>query len=176
MGKRGPAPKANAARALEGNPGNRRVVAQVDEDDLSSGSLRMATRLTEEERRVWADTLAAFPSWYFTAADKYQLIAYCRAVARMERSEKALQKTSTVEKRANGSPCLNPHVAVINAALSQVMALSDALGISRKHRRGAIPQPPPEGVTPAGDGPEFPAGLLAPALTEPTVSSGSSSA
>lgn len=143
MGKRGPKAAPNEQKALEGNPGKRKLVAQVDEDDLSSGSLRMPTRLTELERQVWRDTLEAFPSWYFTLADKALLVAYCRAVVRLEKSEKALQNKSAVQARANGSPCISPHIAIINSALSQIMALSDQLGISRKHRRGvAAPQVP----------------------------------
>lgn len=158
MAKRGPKPATNEQKALEGNPGKRKLVAQVDEDDLSSGSLRMPTRLTEYERQIWRDTLEAFPSWYFRPADKALLIAYCRAVTRLEKSEKALQNKSAVEKRANGSPCISPHVAIINAALAQVMALSDQLGISRKTRKGvqapsAPPSPYPGEVTP-----DFPAG------------------
>lgn len=132
----------------------------------------MPTRLTEMERAVWQDTVASFPSWYFTTADKMLLVAYCRAVVRLEKSEKALQKTAAVEKKANGSPCVNPHISIINMALAQVVQLSEKLCLTKATRRG-IPPPSPGndrpsgGETPGaldGDGPEFPAGLIAPPL------------
>ena len=170
MGKRGPPPKSKEERVLEGNPAKRRLPVDHDEDDLSSDTLRMPTRLTEAERQVWRDTLEAFPSWYFRQADKILLIAYCRAVARLEKSEKALQNKSAVEKRANGSPCLNPHIAIINSALSQVVHLSDVLGLTRARRKGvvvpSVPQPhstPTGGIsdTPAGEERDIPDDLIA---------------
>ena len=171
MGKRGPPPKDPEIKALEGNPGKRKIVAAVDEDDLSSGSLRIPMRMTEEERRVWQDTIGAFPSWYFTLADKYLLIAYCRCVARVERSEKALQKTQTVTERANGSKCLSPHVAAINQGVAQIKSLAEALGLTRRTRRGTLPPQQPVGETPgtpAGVEQEFPASLLAPPVYGPS--------
>lgn len=136
MGLRGPKPKDPKINALQGNPSKRPVRVEVEEADPSSGSLRMPTRLTEEERRVWTDTIEAFPSYYFTMADKYLLLAYCRAVARVERSEKALQKSSTVLERANGSKCLNPHIAAVNLGVAQIKSLAEALAITRRTRRG----------------------------------------
>ena len=170
MGKRGPAPKSPEDKALEGNPGKRKIERAVDEDDLSSGSLRMPTRMTEEERRVWTDTLAAFPSWYFTLADKYLLIAYCRTVARVEKSEKALQNTAAVITRANGSKCLNPHVALANAGVVQIKMLAEALGLTRRTRRGAIPPSPSDPTPDTQDraGQEFQDGLLAPPIFGPS--------
>lgn len=170
MGKRGPQPKPKEESLLEGNPSKRPVKAEIDEDDLSSGSLRMPTRLTEGERAVWRETLDAFPSWYFRPADKALLIAYCRAVVRLEKSEKALQNKSAVEKRANGSPCVNPHIAVINTALSQVVHLSEVLGITRSKRKGVVvpqgnspDQTPTGGMhdTQAGGGHDIPDDLIA---------------
>lgn len=141
MGKRGPQPKPKEERLLEGNPSKRKIKAEIDEDDLSSGSLRMPTRMSEGERQVWRDTLESFPSWYFKPADKYLLIAYCRAVVRLEKSESALKNKSAVQTRANGSPCLSPHIAIINAALSQVVQLSEVLGITRTKRKGVVVHP-----------------------------------
>lgn len=169
MGKRGPAPKPEKERRLEGNPSNRPIVKQVDEDDLSSGSLRMPTRMSEGERQVWRDTLDAFPSWYFKPADKYLLIAYCRAIVRLEKSESALKNKSAVSARANGSPCLSPHIAIINSAVQQVTALSEMLGITRKTRKGVLPpdrlpQSPQGEVTPdtpVGDDQDIPDDLIA---------------
>lgn len=139
MGKRGPKPKPLEEKLLEGNPGKGALVERVEEDDLSFGTLRMPQRLTEMERQVWNDTLMSFPSWYFRPADKMLLIAYCRAVVRLEKSEKALQNKSAVEKRSNGSPCISPHITVINSSLSQVMHLSEMLGITRKSRKDSMP-------------------------------------
>lgn len=169
MGKRGPQPKSNEVKALEGNPGKRKIVRTVDEDDLSSGSLRQPQRLSEAERAVWQDVIGAFPGWYFTMADKFLLIAYCRAVCRVERSESFLKNKQTVTERANGSPCLSPHVAVINSSVTQMMALAEALGITKKVRKGVIPgpdrQPPPQQddpTGPAGEEAEFEGDLIAP--------------
>lgn len=175
MGKRGPAPKPEIERKLEGNPGKRAVSKAVDEDDLSFGSLRMPTRMSEFERAVWKDTLGAFPSWYFKPADKYLLIAYCRAVVRLEKSESALKNKSAVQTRANGSPCLSPHVAIINTAVQQVMSLSESLGLTRRVRKGILPPDPlpappqsqlgADGLnTPDGDDQDIPDSLIAPAV------------
>lgn len=161
MGKRGPPPKSKEERILEGNPAKRQMPKDRDEDDLSSGGLRMPTRMTEAERHVWRDTLESFPSWYFRQADKILLIAYCRAVVRLEKSENALKNKSAVEKRANGSPCLSPHIQVINTALAQVMQLSEALGLTRAKRKGVLPPQMPERpaqLSPSEGEPSTPAG------------------
>lgn len=170
MARTGRPRKDPALEALEGNPGKRPIVQRVDEEDVSSGSLRMPTRMVEEERRVWVDTLSAFPEWYFTLADKYLLIAYCRAVARVERSEKALQNKSTVIERANGSKCLSPHVAVISTGVSEVIRLAEILGITRTKRRGQVlPSQPVDGTGASGQGggePDQFGDLLSPEIGE----------
>jgi P27 family predicted phage terminase small subunit len=168
MAKTGPKPKSNEVKELEGNPGKRKLVRTVDEDDLSSGSLRQPQRLSEDERAVWQDVIGAFPGFYFTQADKFLLIAYCRAVVRVEKSESALKNKSTVLQRANGSPCLSPHVAVINSSVNQMMALAEVLGITKKVRKGVLPanpSPVPEPQDgPDGDEAEFEEDLIAPPL------------
>lgn len=178
MGKRGPKPKPNEERLLEGNPGKRPMRVDRDEDDLSSGGLRMPTRMTEMERQVWRDTLESFPSWYFRSADKILLIAYCRAVVRLEKSEKALQNKSAVLQRANGSPCLSPHIAIINSAMAQVIHLSEVLGLTRSKRKGVVAstvpqQPSTPGVaipdTLGGDEHDIPDDLIAPPMVAPSA-------
>ena len=167
MGKRGPAPKDRKTRELEGNPANRPLPVDVDEEDVSSGSLRMPQRLTEDERRAWVDTLSAFPSWYFTAADKYLMIAYVRALARLERSERALQNGKSVDTRANGSKCVSPHIAIVNSSLAQVVQLSEKLGITRERRRGIVAPSAPVDQSQEQDGGEqdIPDDLMAPPVS-----------
>ncbi len=172
MAKRGRPPKSPEIKELEGNPGNRPIQSVSVNDDLSSDGLRMPARLTEVERQVWQDTVCSMPSWWFRQADKYMLLLYCRAIARIEKSERALKNSDTILTRANGSKCLNPHLQVIQAGSSEVLKLSEMLGLTRA-RRG-MSSMPPNFLPPAplnsdldGEEPEAFGDLLAPAIGEP---------
>jgi P27 family predicted phage terminase small subunit len=164
MAKRGRPPKPPEQRLLEGNPGKRPVPEVQDDTDQSFGALRMPQRLTEDERAVWQGTLSCFPDWYFTRADAVLLTTYCRAVVRLEKSEKALHTSAAVEKKSNGSRCVNPHMTVINTTLAQVIQLSNMLGLSKATRKGIL-TPPPQGevnnTSLGGEEPEFEDGLIA---------------
>lgn len=164
MGKRGPKPKPNEIKAREGNPGQRPLVEDDETVDLSFGTLRMPMRLSVDERKIWKDTLSAFPSWYFRPADRELLTAYCRAVRRMDKSEKALRKTSAISKRGNGGTCLSPHMKIINDSLNQVLRLSEILRMTPEKRKMVgvpdVPVPADTPSEPVGDDQEFPDGLI----------------
>ena len=70
MGKRGPKAKSNKMKELEGNPGQRKLTEPEEELDLSTGSLRIPTRLCTDGKEVWRNLLSSFASWYFTWDDK----------------------------------------------------------------------------------------------------------
>lgn len=172
MGARGPKPKSKEIKDLEGNPGKRKGSATVDPDDVSSTGLRMPQRLTVPEREVWQDTVASVPKWWFRQADKFLLMAYCRAVVRWDKAEVALQNKSPVTTRSNGSKCVDPQIQIVNAALKQVMDLAEVLRLTPAKRKEVGPggEPIPQGDRPDGgeQADEF-GDLLAPGIEEQNV-------
>lgn len=178
MGKRGPQPKSNEKKALEGNPGQRKLVDPEPELDPSNGSIRLPARLCTDGKAVWRDLMATFPNWYFTAADKELLILYCEQVALKTRLQRAMKSGKLVIKRGNGSECLNPRIKAIGETTVLILKLAEKLQITRGTRRGLSrdPQEPPSGARPIheqtsepdGDEPEDDVGsLMAPAIYEP---------
>lgn len=147
MGKRGPKPKDPEMDRLEGRPGNRKPPPAVTEEDVSGGKLTLPLRLCVEERDCWRRVVASFPEWYFTAADRDLLTAYCRVWWRLEKAERALKTQPLVTKRANGSPCLNHNYQVTRDAHKELLSLSEALGMTKRTRRGIATTNPP--ITPA---------------------------
>lgn len=177
MGKRGPKPKSNKKKALEGNPGNRKLTDPEQEVDITSGSLRLPTRLCTEGKAVWRDLMASFPTWYFTAADKDLLIIYCEQVALKTKLEKAMKGVSPVTKRGNGAECLNPRLKLIQETAVLILKLADKLQITREKRKGlardpgeppAAPSTPDQTSGQDGAGQEDDVGnLMAPAIFAP---------
>lgn len=145
MGKRGPQPKSNEKKALEGNPGKRRLVDPVAFVDVSIGSLRIPTRLCVDGKDCWRGLMKSFPSWYFTAADKDLLIMYCEQVALKTRFEREMRNKSAFVMRGNGTECLNPRLKAISGASALILKLAEKLQITREKRRGlarAASEPP----------------------------------
>jgi len=146
MGKRGPKPKSAEQKRLEGNPGNRKIPPEGV--DVSSKGLNMPTRLTPDEREVWRHLMKAFPSWWFSKADRDLLMAYCRAQARLERAEKELRGESLVSERGNGGPCRNPLLDIIDKERAAVTRLSETLHLTRERRKSAGFGPAPQAEAP----------------------------
>lgn len=141
MGKRGPQPKSNEKKALEGNPGQRKLEETPQVEDVSTGSLRIPTRLCVEGKKVWHELMDSFPDWYFTGADKHLLVMYCEHVARRNKLEKQMRNAPMTVKRGNGSECLNPKVRAIMDIDPLVLKLAEKLGITRDRRRGISRNP-----------------------------------
>lgn len=185
MGKRGPQPKSSKIKALEGNRSNRKVIETEDEVDLSDGTLRVPNRLCRDGKSAWREVVAAFPDWYFTAADKHMLILYAQTVARITKLERAMLRSPMIIKRKNGSECLNPRIKAINDLVPLAAKLANELHLTRNRRRGlargAGEAPPAQGpdhpeqevlhgeiLEPDGDEAEADVGdLMAPAIIEP---------
>ena len=138
MGKRGPRKKDMRMNALEGNPGNRKQVERCPVIDLSTGTLRVPFRLNKEEKVIWREVQSSFPKLYFTVADKHLLIIYCQVMGLIQRVRKAIANKPLVTTRANGSEYVNPLLKIIQQAETELMKLSEILGLAahRKHRLG----------------------------------------
>ena len=128
-------------KALEGNPGNRKLTEPKEEVDISSGSLRIPTRLCTDGKQAWHDLMDSFPDWYFTAADKHLLIMYCEHIARRNKLERGMRREAMVTKGENGRKWLNPKLNVIMDLDKLILQLSEKLGITREKRRGLARRP-----------------------------------
>jgi phage terminase small subunit len=162
-------------KALEGNAGQRKLVEPEVELDISTGSLRIPTRLCTDGKAVWRDLLSSFPKWYFTAADKDLLILYCKQVALKTKLERSMKRGKLVIERGNGSECLNPRIKAISDTAALILKLAEKLQIARGTRKGLARDPnelppaaqPTLGQTsePVGEEPEDDVGsLMAPAI------------
>lgn len=153
MGKRGPKPKSNEKKALEGNPGQRKLQETPEEVDLSTGSLRIPTRLCTDGKQAWRDLMEAFPDWYFTAADKHLLVMYCEHIARRNKLERGMKREAMVKEGTNGRTWLNPKINAIMDLDKLIIQLSEKLGLTRDRRKGVARRP---GEAPPASRPQTP--------------------
>lgn len=158
MGKRGPKPQSAETKALKGNPGNRPLAKVQEGVDPTSGHLRMPQSLTKDQREVWQRLISAYPSWYFTPADRDLLASYCQVQARIASAEHLMKNKPMVLERGNGSACRNPLLDIIDKQRGMLLQLTESLGLGREKRKQVVPGasgPSPEVPSdPDGDDPD----------------------
>lgn len=141
MGKRGPKPKSPEIKAMEGNRGNRKPVPEALEVDISEGKIAIPNGLRKDERQVWRELVASFPSWYFKPADRHLMMAYCRVVGRYNRADLALRRKPMVTMRGTGGEVVSPYIKVMEQAELQLVKISEKLGVTRDKRLGLATDP-----------------------------------
>lgn len=141
MGKHGPKPKSPKIKAMEGNPGKRKLVPEASEVDIYEGKTAIPNGLRKDERQIWRELTTAFPSWYFRPADQHLMIAYCRVMGRYNRAELSLRRKPMVTKRGTGGEATSQYIRIMEQAETQLMKLSERLAITRDKRLGLATDP-----------------------------------
>ena len=139
MGKRGPKPKSNAERELDGDRKDRFEEEMDPSEEVSDGTLRMPHRFTEDERKVWREVMASFPAGYFKSADKHLLILYCEHLAVIIRAKREMRREPLVVKKATGTPCVNMKLQIVQQTTPIVERLARELQMTRATRGVVVP-------------------------------------
>ena len=137
MGKRGPKPKSNAQRELDGDRKDRFEPECDPADDAPSGRLAMPIRFSEDERKIWREVISSFPAGYFKSADRHLLILYCEHLATIVRAKREMRREPLVVKKATGTPCVNMKLQIIQATTPIVERLARELQMTRATRSAA---------------------------------------
>lgn len=95
MGRRGPKPKTDRQKALQGNPGKRPVIT-AEEAGWTPGVPTCPPWLLPMAVELWQDIVPTIPTSLLTAADSHQLGAYCQCLARFINAECWMTENGTV--------------------------------------------------------------------------------
>lgn len=126
MGKRGPQPKPQELKHLEGNPGKRRVNKRAPK---ASGAPDCPEHLGEYARVVWQRVAQSMPLQLYKAADTDLLAAYCEAADLHKRAVEAVREQGEVTAGESGAPYQNPWVSIQNKQAQLLASLGSRLGL-----------------------------------------------
>jgi len=126
MGKRGPQPKPQHLKELEGNPGKRRVNRAAPKP---TGDLTRPDHLSDYAREVWDRIVAAMPPRLYTGCDRELLAAYCEAADLHRRAVLAVREQGEVTAGESGAPYQNPWVSIQNKQAQLLATLGTRLGL-----------------------------------------------
>lgn len=135
MGARGPAPKPQMLKSLEGNPGKRPLNPDAP---TPMGVPIPPDYLSDEARTVWFRILESLPPGMITQADEHLLAAYCCQVEMHWQAMVALRENRNllgeIELVANGRP--SPYLRIMMDAARNLATLGSRLGLSPSDRNG----------------------------------------
>jgi P27 family predicted phage terminase small subunit len=141
MGKRGPFPKSNADRILEGNPSKRPLREETPRPQrdtpncpawLSPSAKAEWKRLTPELSRLGL----------LNRLDRNILASYCSTFALWRQNQEVLSTQGSVYVTAKGVMQPRPELAVVKATAEMLQKFSAELGLSPSSRlRLEIPNP-----------------------------------
>ncbi|MEH6477102.1 MAG: phage terminase small subunit P27 family [Sneathiella sp.] len=144
MGKRGPKPKPQKLRDIDGNPEKR---AALPDPVAASGRPMPPAWLSEYALAVWDDILKSMPPTFYATADTQILAAYCIACAVFKEA---------AQEVIDGGPTLvldkklikNPAATVMGDQQGKIASLGTRLGLDPAARQaimgssGAAEKPP----------------------------------
>lgn len=134
MGKRGPQPKPQTIKQLEGNPGKQKLNASAP---VASGAPACPAHLKGYAVTVWRRIISSMPPTLYAACDSQLLAAYCVAADMHKRAVEALAKNGgEVATGANGAPYQNPWVSIQNKQAQILATLGSRLGLDPAARSG----------------------------------------
>jgi|LGVF01.2.fsa_nt_gb P27 family predicted phage terminase small subunit len=126
MGKRGPQPKPQQLKEMEGNPGKR----PLNEDaPAATGAPDLPSYLGDYAREVWQLISESMPPGLYAKCDTSLLVAYCEAADLHRRAVLAVREEGEVATGSNGSPYQNPWVSIQNKQAQLLATLGSRLGL-----------------------------------------------
>jgi P27 family predicted phage terminase small subunit len=125
LGRSGRKPKLTALKLIEGNPGKRKLHADL----VGVGAPIMPPHLSELELFFWHATIAAIPPGVLSAADSAILERFVTAWARFRECQQQLARTGLLVRGMSG-PIRNPLLAVQRQASAEMHAAGAELGLS----------------------------------------------
>lgn len=127
MGARGPAPRPEVLRAMDGNPGKHKV--NPGAVSLTIGMPVCPDYLGEYEREVWNRITDNMPSRLYGAGDTAILAAYCVAAGLHRKAVIRIGEEGEVCTGEGGAPYQSPWVTILNRQAALIATLGTRLGL-----------------------------------------------
>lgn len=148
MGRRGPAPKPDTMKILEGNPGKRQLNMERPEP---TGKASCPASLSLEAKREWRRIVGNFPPGMVTAVDVPLLASFCEAWALHKKASERLQVEGEVIESKDGNPYQNPWLSIRNKQVEIMVKIGSRFGLSPSDRNSIkLPDKPKEASKWAG--------------------------
>ena len=131
---RGRKPKPTALRAIEGNPGKRRLNDR--EPTPPEGVPDCPDELDDVARAEWFRTASVLKEMkLLTRADRTALLAYCTVYARWVEAEAQVRKYGAIVKSPNkGFPMKSPYLTVADQSLESMRKFMVEFGLTPSSR------------------------------------------
>lgn len=126
MGKRGPQPKPDQLKKMEGNPGKR---ALNEDAPVATGTPDRPDHLSDYACEVWQRIAESMPPGLYAKCDTELLTAYCEAADLFRRAVLAVREEGEVATGSNGAPYQNPWVSIQNKQAQLLATLGSRLGL-----------------------------------------------
>lgn len=139
MGARGPAPRSDVLRALDGNPGKHRI--NPDAASLTIGMPVCPDYLGEYERGVWRRITDNMPSRLYGAGDTAILAAYCVAAGLHRKAVLEINVSGEVCTGEGGAPYQSPWISILNRQAALIATLGTRLGLDPAARNNVNIKP-----------------------------------
>lgn len=138
MGARGPAPRPQTLRELDGNPGKHRENPAIPP---TLGAAVCPDYLDEYERDVWNRITDHMPSRLYGAVDSNILAAYCRAAGLHRRATLEMRESGEVVTGEGGAPYQSPWMSILNRQAALIATLGTRLGLDPAARNNLSVKP-----------------------------------
>ena len=126
MGRRGPQPKPQPIKELEGNPGKRALNKSAPEP---SGAPSCPEHLGDYGREVWMRIERSMPPGLYAQCDTELLAAYCAAADLHRKAVEQIKTEGEVAIGQSGAPYQNPWVSIQNKQAALLASLGSRLGL-----------------------------------------------
>ena len=137
MGRRGPAPKPNHLRLMEGTDSkgrSGRVVDRSHEPMAPTGALVPPYEMEEAAQRIWNQPVADLQSMGLASpADVRMIAAYVEACVTHEEATKLLRRTSLIVK-GDKALVINKALLIQREAANQILRFSQEFGLTPSAR------------------------------------------
>lgn len=130
MGKRGPAAKPSAIRALEGNPGKRTPSANEPKPDNLT-NLKPPSFLPPSAKREWKRVVMQLANLgLISDLDVMALAAYCNAYATWLEAIKKVKETGMLVRSPNGYAMPSPYIKIQRDAQAEMLSWLKEFGMT----------------------------------------------
>jgi P27 family predicted phage terminase small subunit len=137
MGRRGPAPKPNQLRLIEGTDSkgrSGRVVDRTREPVAPTGALAPPYEMSDEAQHVWDVTVRDLSAMGLASpADARMLAVYCEACVTHQKATELLNKTSMIV-RGDKSLVISKALLIQREAANQILRFSQEFGLTPSAR------------------------------------------
>lgn len=135
MGKRGPRPKPDAIRALEGDPGKRGKGGNSPPPAAAVTNLKPPTFLPSAAKKEWKRVIMELARLNLISdLDVMALAAYCNAYATWLDAIKKIKETGMLVRSPNGYPMPSPYVKIERDSQEQMMKWLREFGMTPSSR------------------------------------------